>query len=42
MGYKPQPENDEEYSSSFYLRLFNNSLWLHEYRASGEVANEHC
>lgn len=32
----PQPEQDEEYPTGFYIRNFNNSLWLRGYRATGD------
>ena len=32
----PQPENDENYPTGFYIRNFENSLWLRGYRAMGE------
>ena len=32
----PQPESDENYPTGFYIRNFENSLWLRGYRARGE------
>lgn len=31
-----RPENDETYPTGFYLRNFENSLWLRGYRVTGE------
>lgn len=31
-----QPENDENYPTGFYIRNFENSLWLRGYRVTGE------
>ena len=31
-----KPENDENYPNGFYLRNFENSLWLRGYRASDD------
>ncbi len=32
-----KPENDENYPCGFYLRVFNNAIWLRGYRTSGEA-----
>jgi len=32
----PRPENDENYPTGFYIRNFENSLWLRGYRAQGD------
>jgi len=32
----PRPESDENHPCGFYLRNFENSLWLRGYRAMGE------
>ncbi len=33
----PRPENDESYPTGFYIRNFENSLWLRGYKASGDT-----
>lgn len=32
----PQPENDENYPTGFYIRNFENSLWLRGYHVVGD------